>query len=114
MVVSDQPGCWGAAARLPKNPGIQKLTPLSSALEMSGAEATAANIMALKMNPDLTVRVAAAFSLPRARLVIQFTAAPVLCASRLLPTSPFWADIELRSSQKVQSAMQIRQKSPPL
>src|SRR5215475_525272 len=30
MLVSDQPGCWGAAARLPKKPGIQKLTPPSS------------------------------------------------------------------------------------
>src|SRR6516164_3152548 len=32
MLVSDQPGCWGDAARLPKNPGIQKLTPPSSAV----------------------------------------------------------------------------------
>src|SRR5258707_11799791 len=31
MLASDQPGCCGVAARLPKNPGTQKLTPLSSA-----------------------------------------------------------------------------------
>src|SRR5262249_38894117 len=31
MVDSDQPGTSGAAARLPKNPGSQKLTPPSSA-----------------------------------------------------------------------------------
>src|SRR5207249_8583871 len=31
MVASDQPGCCGVAARLPKKPGTQKLTPPSSA-----------------------------------------------------------------------------------
>src|SRR5215510_11255075 len=31
MVVNDHPGCCGVAARLPKSPGIQKLTPPSSA-----------------------------------------------------------------------------------
>src|SRR3954470_20295148 len=31
MVVNDHPGCCGAGARLPKSPGIQKLTPPSSA-----------------------------------------------------------------------------------
>src|SRR5436190_22777776 len=31
MLASDQPGCWGAAAKLPKKPGTQKLTPPSSA-----------------------------------------------------------------------------------
>src|SRR4029077_7090847 len=31
MFASDQPGCCGVAARLPKRPGIQKLTPPSSA-----------------------------------------------------------------------------------
>jgi hypothetical protein len=31
MVANDHPGCCGVAARLPKNPGTQKLTPPSSA-----------------------------------------------------------------------------------
>src|SRR6266566_147353 len=31
MVASDQPGCCGVAAKLPKKPGTQKLTPPSSA-----------------------------------------------------------------------------------
>jgi hypothetical protein len=31
MFVSDQPGCSGVAAKLPKKPGTQKLTPPSSA-----------------------------------------------------------------------------------
>src|ERR1700742_4266619 len=31
MWATDQPGCCGVAARLPKNPGTQKLTPPSSA-----------------------------------------------------------------------------------
>ena len=41
MIVSAQPGCWGVAARLPNNPGSQKLTPFSSAKEIAGSEATA-------------------------------------------------------------------------
>src|SRR5208337_962631 len=98
MVVRDQPGCCGAAARLPKKPGIQKLTPPSSALEMSVAETTAANIMAPKMNPDLTAQVGATFSLPRARLVIQFMAAPFFAPHDCSPPVPFGADIELRST----------------
>src|SRR5262245_45208293 len=32
MPASDQPGCWGTAARLPKKPGTQKLSPPSSAI----------------------------------------------------------------------------------
>jgi hypothetical protein len=31
MVPTDHPGCRGVATRLPKKPGIQKLTPPSSA-----------------------------------------------------------------------------------
>src|SRR5258708_31418417 len=31
MFANGQPGCWGAADRLPKKPGPQKLTPPSSA-----------------------------------------------------------------------------------
>src|SRR6478672_10453316 len=31
MFASDQPGCCGVAAKLPKKPGTQKLTPPSSA-----------------------------------------------------------------------------------
>src|SRR5262249_51140207 len=38
MFVSDHPGCCGGAARLPKKPGIQKLTPPSSAQRLRGAE----------------------------------------------------------------------------
>src|SRR5262245_42362063 len=37
MVVTDHPGCRGAAARLPKKPGTQKLTPPSSASTALGA-----------------------------------------------------------------------------
>src|SRR5215472_8350122 len=43
MLANDHPGCWGVAARLPKKPGIQKLTPLSSASAIFGAHAAAAN-----------------------------------------------------------------------
>jgi hypothetical protein len=38
---TDHPGCWGAAARLPKNPGSQKLTPPSSAVATVGTAITA-------------------------------------------------------------------------
>jgi hypothetical protein len=41
MVVNDHPGCSGAAARLPKKPGIQKLTPPSSAIAGFGTNVTA-------------------------------------------------------------------------
>ena len=37
MVANEKPGCWGVAARLPKKPGTQKLTPLSSAIAVTGA-----------------------------------------------------------------------------
>src|SRR6266850_3690503 len=46
MVAKDQPGCCGVAARLPKNPGTQKLTPPSSAREISGASAKVATATA--------------------------------------------------------------------
>src|SRR3954466_5321869 len=39
---SEKPGCDGVAARLPKDPGVQKLSPVSSAQAMSGASASAA------------------------------------------------------------------------
>src|SRR4026208_2315057 len=41
MVATDHPGVGGTAARLPKKPGIQKLTPPSSARATCGAIATA-------------------------------------------------------------------------
>ena len=40
--MSDHPGCCGAAARLPKNPGSQKLTPLSSAFALVPKQANIA------------------------------------------------------------------------
>src|SRR3954453_7194734 len=39
---SEKPGCEGVAARLPKDPGVQKLSPVSSAQARSGASASAA------------------------------------------------------------------------
>jgi hypothetical protein len=39
----EKPGVCGVAARLPKNPGTQKLTPPSSARAMPGASASAQN-----------------------------------------------------------------------
>src|SRR6476659_6916612 len=39
---SEKPGCDGVAARLPKDPGVQKLSPVSSAQARSGASASAA------------------------------------------------------------------------
>jgi hypothetical protein len=42
--VNDHPGTCGAAARLPKNPGIQKLTPSSSAIALFGIEKIAAAV----------------------------------------------------------------------
>src|SRR5262249_46316694 len=38
-----RPGCCGAAARLPKKPGSQKLTPPSSAKALCGAETMVAS-----------------------------------------------------------------------
>src|SRR5947208_14105261 len=49
MSANDKPGCCGVAARLPKNPGTQKLTPPSSAFAASGAHTIAsANVAARK------------------------------------------------------------------
>src|SRR5215813_13254133 len=40
MLVNENPGTCGAAARLPKKPGSQKLTPTSSARELVGVDTT--------------------------------------------------------------------------
>src|ERR1700688_393486 len=60
MFASDHPGCAGVAARLPKSPGIQKLTPPSSASAYFGIETTAASVIAPQTKLDLMalVRVA--------------------------------------------------------
>src|SRR5215813_12915056 len=42
MVANENPGVWGVAARLPKKPGTQKLTPPSSASEVCGPIARSA------------------------------------------------------------------------
>src|SRR5258705_589944 len=42
MFTSDHPDCCGVAARLPKKPGIQKLTPPSSANDACETNASAA------------------------------------------------------------------------
>src|SRR5712671_3414296 len=42
MVASVHPGCCGVAARLPKKPGTQKLTPPSSACATPGRAASIA------------------------------------------------------------------------
>src|SRR3954454_23707972 len=39
---NEKPGCDGVAARLPKDPGVQKLSPVSSAQARSGTSASAA------------------------------------------------------------------------
>ena len=41
MVANEKPGCCGVAARLPKKPGTQKLTPPSSATATVGAAMSA-------------------------------------------------------------------------
>src|SRR5438045_3832818 len=41
MLANDHPGCCGVAARLPKSPGTQKLTPPSSAMAAFGTAPTA-------------------------------------------------------------------------
>src|SRR6187399_1502195 len=38
---SEKPGCDGVAARLPKDPGVQKLSPVSSAQAKCGKKASA-------------------------------------------------------------------------
>src|SRR5262245_62101619 len=43
MFVYEKPGSSGVAARLPKNPGTQNVTPLSEASESRGTEAAAAS-----------------------------------------------------------------------
>src|SRR5579862_8537289 len=60
MVANDHPGCCGAAARLPKKPGIQKLTPPSSASELPGTATTDARVIAPQSSPDRTARMRAA------------------------------------------------------
>src|ERR1700676_1418920 len=82
MVASDHPGCCGAAARLPKKPGIQKLTPPSSASAYFGTETTAASVIALQTKPVLMARVRAA---GRSRhgfvaATVGFISAPVMVA----------------------------------
>lgn len=82
MVASDHPGCWGAAARLPKKPGIQKLTPPSSASACFGIETTAASVMAPKTKPVLMARVRVA-GCSRHKCVaapVGFIVAPVMVA----------------------------------
>jgi hypothetical protein len=51
-VASDQPGCWGVAARLPKKPGTQKLTPPSSA-DAQWEERIVADAMTIAATPSL-------------------------------------------------------------
>src|SRR5215831_14980771 len=53
MLVSDQPGCWGDAARLPKKPGIQKLTPPSSAAATVGAPMSAPKRRMKRLSLDM-------------------------------------------------------------
>src|SRR5262245_367685 len=53
MLVIDHPGaCWGTAARLPKSPGIQKLTPPSSAAARSESMSEATTAVALNRNTN--------------------------------------------------------------
>src|SRR5580692_961626 len=85
MVASDHPGCCGAAARLPKKPGIQKLTPPSSASEYFGTETTAASVIAPQTKPDLMARVRAAGCARRELLTatVGFMFAPVMVARHM-------------------------------
>src|SRR5580704_17362467 len=82
MVASDHPGCCGAAARLPKKPGIQKLTPPSSASACFGSETTAASVIAPQTKPVLTARVRAAGRSRREFEIatVGFISAPVVAA----------------------------------
>jgi hypothetical protein len=56
MSAKENPGCAGAAAKLPKLPGSQKLTPPSSAKENLGADTMAANASTAQTWTDLVAR----------------------------------------------------------
>src|SRR6202161_541946 len=85
MIASDHAGCCGAAARLPKKPGIQKLTPPSSASACFGAETTAARLIAPQTKPDVMARVGAAGgSRPEFEVAtVGCIVAPVMAARRM-------------------------------
>src|SRR6202030_4326469 len=85
MVASDHPGCCGAAARLPKKPGIQKLTPPSSASAYFGTETTAASVIALQTKADLMARLRATGCSRREFEVatVGFISAPVMVARHM-------------------------------
>src|ERR1700733_15281746 len=85
MVASDHPGCCGVAARLPKKPGIQKLTPPSSASAYFGAETTAASVIAPQTKPDLMALVRAAGCSRREPVAatVGFMFAPVMVARHM-------------------------------
>src|SRR3954464_1497202 len=59
MLVMEKPGCCGAAARLPKKPGTQKLTPPSSAAAtvgvMASAPRTSSDALRRCANPSVAV-----------------------------------------------------------
>src|SRR4051812_31780503 len=56
MLANDHPDCCGVAARLPKKPGIQKLTPPSSALAAFGTVPVAISASALQKTAVWQVR----------------------------------------------------------
>ena len=76
MVWRVQPGCSGAAARLPKKPGIQKLTPPSSAndaCETSARVRAKAPVDMLRVSRAWLVRDVGCDAV---RLVVRFMSAP--------------------------------------
>jgi hypothetical protein len=79
MLAREKPGCWGVAARLPKKPGIQKLTPPSSANATVGTAITALR------NADAKAPIST-----RRRIVGSFMSAPrgSVSACRDLPFQP--------------------------
>jgi hypothetical protein len=60
MVFTVQPGCPGTAARLPKKPGIQKLTPPSSAIAVCDA-----STIAQVKEPTANARIHRSFVVPK-------------------------------------------------
>ena len=71
-----QPGCRGAAARLPKKPGIQKLTPPSSASDACETSASAAAKAPVEIRRVRCARLVRDVACDAVRVVVRSMSAP--------------------------------------
>ena len=75
-VASDHPGCCGVAARLPKKPGIQKLTPPSSASDACETSASAAAKAPVEIRRVRCARLVRAVACDAVHVVVRSMSAP--------------------------------------